>query len=64
MLTSHFQVHALNVLTNGVASSAEVLAGIRELHVLQSERGHAGITAYNDITIQTLEKQTKRNTNE
>ncbi len=56
-LTAHFQVHALDVLTNGVAGSAEVLAGIGELHVFQSQRGHTGIAAHDHITIQTLEKE-------
>lgn len=49
----------LVVLADGVAGGAEILAGIRELDVLQSERGDPRVGAHHDVSIQALQQKKK-----
>lgn len=54
LLTAHFQVHALDVLSDGIVGGALVLACICELNILKRKGGHACITADHHITVQAL----------
>lgn len=47
----------LVVLANGVAGGAEVLAGIGELDILQSEGGHSRMAAHHDVLIEALRQR-------
>ena len=44
----------LVVLADGVAGGAEILAGVRELHILQGERGDPSVAAHHDVPVQAL----------
>ena len=50
----------LVVLTNGIAGSAEVLAGVCELDVFQGERGHPCMAAYHNISIEALKGEKEK----
>ena len=56
LLTADFQEHVLLVLSDGVAGAAEVLPGIREQDVLQRERGHSGVAADHDVSVEALQR--------
>lgn len=44
----------LAVLTDGVAGSAEILAGVGELDVFQGEGGNPRVATYHNISIEAL----------
>lgn len=54
-LTADLQVQRLLVLADGVAGDAQVLAGVRELDVLQGERGHPSMAADHKVPVEALQ---------
>lgn len=59
-LTVNFQMDRLAVLADGVGGTAQVLAGVGELNVLQREGGKPGVAEHHNVPVQTLGEEREK----